>query len=150
LYCRSQAPAEIRHVSGQHITEFTDFLVKYSDVFKVDSGETVALKEFEGCILNPLRNNNNNNVEKDNYFLLPDKTVDQGRVLDLIEFYGKCIQERGPMLVEQIFHATVVHFKESLFHSPNDLQCFLKLYPQCFQVCEQEYLRFWIFTNLHI
>ena len=30
---RSQAPPEVRHVSGQHIKEFRDFLAKYPDDF---------------------------------------------------------------------------------------------------------------------
>ena len=33
---RSQAPPEVRHVSGQHIKEFRDFLAKYPDDFVVN------------------------------------------------------------------------------------------------------------------
>lgn len=40
---RSQAPPEVRHVSGQHSREFKDFLCKHSDVFAVND-DYVVLK----------------------------------------------------------------------------------------------------------
>ncbi|CAG2107595.1 unnamed protein product [Medioppia subpectinata] len=40
---RSQAPPEVRHVSGQHSREFKDFLCKHSDVFVV-TDEYVVLQ----------------------------------------------------------------------------------------------------------
>ena len=44
---RSQAPPEVRHVSGQHIKEFRDFLSKYPDEFVVTES-SVYLKKYEG------------------------------------------------------------------------------------------------------
>ena len=41
---RSQAPPEVRHVSGQHIKEFRDFLAKYPDDFVVND-EVRSLNE---------------------------------------------------------------------------------------------------------
>jgi hypothetical protein len=46
---RSQAPPEVRHVSGQHIKEFRDFLAKYPEDFVVND-EVIYLKEYEGKI----------------------------------------------------------------------------------------------------
>lgn len=44
---RSQASPEVRHISGQHVKEFRDFLLRYPDSFVVGE-ETVVLKEWEG------------------------------------------------------------------------------------------------------
>jgi exonuclease 3'-5' domain-containing protein 1 len=46
---RSQAPPEVRHVSGQHLKEFREFLCKYEDHFVVTE-DGVYLKEYEGSI----------------------------------------------------------------------------------------------------
>lgn len=51
---RSQASPEVRHVSGQHVKEFRDFLVRYPDVFVVRE-ETVILKEYEGAAPQPFK-----------------------------------------------------------------------------------------------
>nr|XP_027236334.1 mucin-2-like [Penaeus vannamei] len=51
---RSQASPEVRHVSGQHVKEFRDFLVKSPDVFVVGE-ETVILKEYEGVAPQPFK-----------------------------------------------------------------------------------------------
>lgn len=46
---RSQAPPEVRHVSGQHVKEFRDFLARFEDDFVVGE-DTIYLKEYEGNI----------------------------------------------------------------------------------------------------
>ena len=46
---RSQAPPEVRHVSGQHVKEFRDFLLRFQDEFVVGE-ETIYLKEYDGNI----------------------------------------------------------------------------------------------------
>ncbi|KAG0728842.1 Egalitarian [Chionoecetes opilio] len=51
---RSQASPEVRHVSGQHVKEFRDFLVRYPEVFVVRE-ETVILKEYEGAAPQPFK-----------------------------------------------------------------------------------------------
>ena len=35
---RSQAPPEVRHISGQHVKEFKEFLAKFPDEFVIRSG----------------------------------------------------------------------------------------------------------------
>jgi len=42
---RSQAPPEVRHVSGQHIREFKDFLLRYPEVFVLTEEDTIFLNE---------------------------------------------------------------------------------------------------------
>ena len=47
---RSQAPPEVRHVSGQHIKEFRDFLAKHSETFVIRGDDDIIyLKKYEGC-----------------------------------------------------------------------------------------------------
>ena len=46
---RSQAPPEVRHVSGQHVKEFRDFLAKHSDTFVIRDDDIIYLKKYQGC-----------------------------------------------------------------------------------------------------
>ncbi len=48
---RSQAPPEVRHVSGQHVKEFRDFLAKHSNVFVIREDDIIYLKKYEGCTM---------------------------------------------------------------------------------------------------
>ena len=51
---RSQAPPEVRHISGQHVKEFKDFLARYPEDFVVKE-EIVYLREYEGKITTTFR-----------------------------------------------------------------------------------------------
>ena len=51
---RSQAPPEVRHISGQHVKEFKDFLSRYPEEFVVKE-EIVYLREYEGKITTTFR-----------------------------------------------------------------------------------------------
>ena len=51
---RSQASPEIRHISGQHIREFRDFLERHPEVFIMNE-ESIFLKEYEGMELKPFK-----------------------------------------------------------------------------------------------
>ena len=51
---RSQAPPEVRHISGQHVKEFRDFLARYPEDFVVKE-EIVYLREYEGKITTTFR-----------------------------------------------------------------------------------------------
>ena len=44
---RSQAPAEVRHVSGQQLGEFLEFLQRHPEVFHVKDDEFVILLDGE-------------------------------------------------------------------------------------------------------
>lgn len=65
--------------------------------------------------------------------------MDKKRIVELIEFYGNCLSERGPMLVEQLFCAGTAkndggEESSDIFKTPGDLATFFKMYPQCFLV----------------
>jgi len=105
---RSQANTEVRHVSGQHINEFRDFLERNPEF--VVSEEFVSLKEFEH--------------EKITEFKEVNMNYDKESVLKLCRFFVTLIGEKGPMLVEQLFHQVGVQFDagefEGIFKNPNE------------------------------
>jgi exonuclease 3'-5' domain-containing protein 1 len=119
---RSQANIEIRHVSGQHINEFRSFLQRNSEF--VLSEEFVWLKEFEH--------------EKLTEFKEVNVNYDKEIVHKLCKFFVTLVVDKGPMLVEQLFHQVGVEFEagefEGIFKNPNDLAVFLRIQPQIFQV----------------
>lgn len=105
---RSQANTEIRHVSGQHISDFIAFLQKNSEF--VVSDELVWLKEFEH--------------EKITEFKEVNINYDKESVYKLCKFFVTLIGDKGPMLVEQLFHQVGVEFDagefEGIFKNPNE------------------------------
>ncbi|XP_054290269.1 egalitarian protein homolog [Macrosteles quadrilineatus] len=121
---RSQASPEVRHISGQHVREFRDFLCKYPEAFIV-SEDTVMLKEYEGKEPQPF-------CELENVKLDPDVTY------RLLDFFKKCIEVKGPMLVDQLFHHVVSFFPQDLwfgiFKTSQDLSTFLKMHSNMFTV----------------
>ena len=131
---RSQANIEIRHVSGQHINEFRDFLERNSEFVLTE--EFVWLKEFEH--------------EKITEFKEVNINYDKEIVFKLCKFFVILIVDKGPMLVEQLFHQVGVQFEagefEGIFKNPNDLAVFFRIQPQCFQVITLVMLCFWNYT----
>uniref|UniRef100_A0A1B6EIB7 3'-5' exonuclease domain-containing protein n=1 Tax=Cuerna arida TaxID=1464854 RepID=A0A1B6EIB7_9HEMI len=121
---RSQASPEVRHISGQHVREFKDFLCKYPEAFIVNE-DTVILKEYEGREPQPFRE-------------LENVKLDPALTSRLLDFFKKCIEMKGPILVDQLFHHVVSFFPEdiwsSLFKTPQDLTTFLKMHSNMFSV----------------
>ena len=76
---RSQAPPEVRHISGQYVKEFRDFLARYPEDFVVKE-EIVYLREYEGKITTTFRESEEFKIDPivTNQFLTFFKeTVDQ-------------------------------------------------------------------------
>lgn len=121
---RSQASPEVRHISGQHIKEFRDFLLKFPDAF-ITREETVILKEYE-------------HLETKPFHEIEEVHVDENLTSRLIEFFFHCIEIKGPLLVEQMFHSVTSNFPEetwkSLFQTPQDLATFLKMHSDVFHI----------------
>lgn len=121
---RSQAPPEIRLISGLHIKEFRDFLLKYSDVFTVGE-DTVILTEYAGLERKMYDDSDQREVKID-----PEITK------RLLTFCVQCLECKGPMLTDQLFHSISLRFTENtwspIFKTPLDLFTFLKLNPDQF------------------
>ena len=122
---RSQASPEVRHISGQHYKEFRDFLLKYPDAFIVTE-DNVLLKQYEGMKAEPF-------VE-----LEPDIPIDPEVTAKLLDFLCECIEQKGPILVDQMFNIVNDKFSfenwTSIFKTPQDLCTFVKMFPDAFHV----------------
>lgn len=124
---RSQASPQVRHISGQHIKEFTDFLSKHPDTFQVID-ENVLLV---GC-------ENEQDVPQSERLHLPQPSIDTGATQELLDFIADTIENQGPTIVFQLFHAITSKFPQEqwfrIFKTPNDLSAFLRLFSDCFHV----------------
>jgi exonuclease 3'-5' domain-containing protein 1 len=96
---RSQASPEVRHISGQHISTFREFLMRHPDAFAVGE-ETVLLREFEGMQSTPFQE------------LPPEASVDPAVTGQLVDFLVSCLEGKGPMLVDQLFHSICTKFSQ--------------------------------------
>lgn len=122
---RSQASPEVRHISGQHVKEFRDFLLRYPESFVVGE-ETVVLKEWEGREPQP-------------FYELEQVHVDPAVTSRLLGFLSQCVEMKGPMLVDQLFHAVASSRIPQdqwacMFKTPQDLSTFLKMHSDAFHV----------------
>lgn len=121
---RSQASSEVRHISGQHYKEFRDFLMRYPDAFAVTE-DNVVLKQYEGMKAEPFRE-------------LEPETIDPEVTARLLDFFAQCIENKGPTLVDQLFHLVTSNFPQetwtSIFKTPQDLSTFLKMFSDAFHV----------------
>ncbi|KYN32392.1 Exonuclease 3'-5' domain-containing protein 1 [Trachymyrmex septentrionalis] len=122
---RSQASPEVRHISGQHYKEFRDFLMKYPDAFVV-SEDNVILKQYEGMKPEPFHE------------LEPDIPIDPDVTAKLLDFFCICIEQKGPILIDQLFNMVNEKFSHenwtSIFKTSQDLSTFIKMFPDAFHV----------------
>ncbi|XP_017040599.1 uncharacterized protein LOC108087647 [Drosophila ficusphila] len=124
---RSQASPQVRHISGQHIKEFTDFLMKHTDTFKV-TDDYVMLVGCENMTDLPARDR----------LHLPQSNIDTRGTQQMLDFFAQCIEVKGPLLVDQLFHLLTTNFPQDqwlrMFKTPGDLSSFLKLFADCFHI----------------
>ncbi|XP_060660849.1 uncharacterized protein LOC132794418 [Drosophila nasuta] len=124
---RSQASPQVRHISGQHIKEFTDFLMKHTDTFKVVD-DYVMLVGSENMTDLPARDR----------LHLPQSNIDTRGTQQMLDFFAQCIEMKGPLLVDQLFHLLTLNFPQDqwlrMFKTPGDLSSFLKLFGDCFHI----------------
>ncbi|KAH8401856.1 hypothetical protein KR009_008268 [Drosophila setifemur] len=124
---RSQASPQVRHISGQHIKEFTDFLMKHTDVFKV-TDDYVMLVGCEDMTDLPARDR----------LHLPQSNIDTRGTQQMLDFFAQCIEVKGPLMVDQLFHLLTTNFPQDqwlrMFKTPGDLSSFLKLFADCFHI----------------
>ncbi|XP_031840590.1 egl_like_exo domain-containing protein [Nomia melanderi] len=122
---RSQASPEVRHISGQHYKEFRDFLSKYPDAFVVTE-DNVMLKQYEGMKAEPAMK------------IEPDIPIDPDVTAKLLDFLCECIEQKGPILVDQMFNIVNEKFSyenwTSIFKTAQDLCTFVKMFPDAFHV----------------
>lgn len=125
---RSQASPQVRHISGQHIREFTEFLLKHPDTFHVVDGDNVVLV---GC-------ENEEDVPASERLHLPNSSIDTQATQQLLDSFAQVIEVKGPIIVDQLFHMVTSNFPQEqwfhMFKNPSDLKTFLKLFSDCFHI----------------
>lgn len=124
---RSQASPQVRHISGQHIKEFTDFLAKHPDYFRVTE-EHVVLVNYDAAT----------QIPQTEMLHLPQPSINVQHTQEILDFFAQCIEIKGPILVDQLFHLVTTNYPQEawyrIFKTPNDLTTFLKLFSDCFHV----------------
>ncbi|XP_063388564.1 egalitarian protein homolog [Cydia fagiglandana] len=127
---RSQASPQVRHISGQRIKEFKDFLLKHPDTFQIIEDNVVLVSE------NHRRGNTCSNSEQ--FHNLPVAHINTDTAQQLLDYVAQCIEAKGPVMVDQLFHLIVSRFPQEywyqVFKSPADLNAFLKLFSDSFHV----------------
>ncbi|XP_073810985.1 egl_like_exo domain-containing protein [Musca autumnalis] len=124
---RSQASPQVRHISGQHIKEFTEFLCKHPDTFRVVD-DHVVLVGCEDMADLPARDR----------LHLPQTNIDTRATQQMLDFFAQCIEMKGPIMVDQLFHLVTTNFPQEqwlrMFKTPSDLMTFLRLFSDCFHI----------------
>lgn len=114
-------------LTGQHIKEFTDFLMKHTDVFKVVDDYVMLV----GC-------ENMTDLPARDRLHLPQSNIDTRGTQQMLDFFAQCIEMKGPLLVDQLFHLLTLNFPQDqwlrMFKTPGDLSSFLKLFGDCFHI----------------
>ena len=135
---RSQAPPEVRHISGQHVKEFKDFLARYPEEFVVKE-EIVYLREYEGKITTTFRKTWDRSINV--WYLTIGPLCDLVQILILhkifimnvypreceeykidpivtnqfLTFFRETVDQKGPLHVDQLFDMVTNHFNINLW-----------------------------------
>ena len=128
---RSQAPPEVRHISGQHVKEFREFLAKFPEEFVVrEEDDVIYLKEDEGKIRHQC-----------NPEILEPTKIDPRITSKILSFVRELLLENDPEKdIESVFNQTVDHFQGSSevenlpFRRSQDFDTFLKMHSHLFRV----------------
>lgn len=127
---RSQASPQVRHISGQRIKEFKEFLMKHPDTFHIVDDNVILVSE----------NHRRGNLQSSNeqFHNLPVANINTDTAQQLLDYVAQCIEAKGPVMVDQLFHLIISQFPQEywyqMFKSPSDLSAFLKLFSDSFHV----------------
>lgn len=128
---RSQASPQVRHISGQRIKEFKEFLMKHPDTFQIIEDNVVLVSD-----INHRRDNAHGNSEQ--FHNLPVANINTDTAQQLLDYVAQCIEAKGPVMVDQLFHLIVSRFPQEywyqMFKTPADLSAFLKIFSDSFHV----------------
>lgn len=140
---RSQAPPEVRHVSGQHVKEFRDFLAKHSETFVVRDDDIIYLKKYEGCITSRVSEENNGQVIE--LAAAPAPKLDPQLTTQLLSTIREHLESRGDsnseMALGDLFDQVMPKLekipgpgKGLPIKKQQDLVTFLKMHSHLFRV----------------
>lgn len=65
-------------------------------------------------------------------------TIDTTATQGILDFFAQCIEIKGPILVDQLFHLVTSKFSQDdwykMFKTPSDLTTFLRIFSDCFHI----------------
>lgn len=65
-------------------------------------------------------------------------TIDTRATQEILDFFAQCIEIKGPILVDQLFHLVTSKFSQDdwykMFKTPSDLTTFLRIFSDCFHI----------------
>lgn len=138
---RSQATPEVRHISGQHIREFKDFLLKYPETFVVRDEYVVLRKHWDtvceggtnaGGVLERREPSPTPSVAD-----LPSP-VDAQLTGQILHFCRSFIEGRGPTLLDYLFAQLALRLSREvcsrIVKNAQDLSVLLKMHSDRFLV----------------
>ncbi|KAG8228933.1 hypothetical protein J437_LFUL007325 [Ladona fulva] len=135
---RSQASPEVRHISGQHVKEFRDFLLRHPQDFVVREspdgiGETVSLRIHEGSAAPPVP-----------FKEREEAKVDPEVTRRLLEFAAAAVTSgsrggQGPITLERLFRSVSSALPpdptlQNVLKTPQDLSTFLRIHSDAFHL----------------
>lgn len=69
---------------------------------------------------------------------LPQTNIDTRGTQQMLDFFAQCIELKGPLTVDQLFHLVTTKFPQEqwlrMFKTPSDLMTFLRLFSDCFHI----------------
>lgn len=69
---------------------------------------------------------------------LPQTNIDTKGTQQMLDFFAQCIEIKGPIMVDQLFHLVTTKFPQEqwlrMFKTPGDLTTFLRLFSDCFHI----------------
>lgn len=135
---RSQATPEVRHISGQHIREFKDFLLKYPDVFVVREEYVVLKKHWDTVSEGGINAGGVLERREMSPTISEPPPVDPRLTAQILDVCRTFVDNQGPTSVEHLFeHLAVRLAKETysrLVKNAQDLNVLLKMHSDSFLV----------------
>lgn len=69
---------------------------------------------------------------------MQDIQIDTRATQEILDFFAQCIEIKGPILVDQLFHLITSKFSQDdwykMFKTPSDLTTFLRIFSDCFHI----------------
>ena len=138
---RSQAPPEVRHVSGQHVKEFRDFLGKHSETFVIREDDIIFLKKYEGFTTS-VSSGDNGPGGPGHFEVTPTPKLDPqltNQLLSTIREHLENCEEEEEVALADLFERVMPVLESSkclpiIIKRQQDLMTFLKMHSHLFRV----------------
>ncbi len=127
---RSQAPPEVRHISGQHVKEFRDFLARHTDDFVVRDDDVIYLKKYEGCLSNSVSDSSGKTT------IEPTPKIDPQVTQQLLSTIREHLEHnpKEEILLEDLYQEITPTLSQMPIKKYQDLATFLRMHSHLFRL----------------